>query len=961
MLIPAGNHKNYTGAATNGTKWIAWCSNLAIYVAAIDSWQIKHIIAHYLNAITSFEFSPNAEDLLVCTSLDNVVTIWNVSTEEGLYSLKLDSAPLQAQWCKTEPDKISIYTENGILRIWNFMDDVVHVYKDVNHSSVNVLRWSSNVLGAALVLAAGHADSSISFVDVTQKRVKRLKCQDKSNGGHEGGVNDFKWDPLSTSYGIAAFGSGTLSLIDYEKMEQIKTFEKSPGGIKCVEWNKSSPGTFFTVSGTHASMRMWNVSQHVPLQIFKLGYYGFRSISMLPNGSQLLVGGAEGDVGVFDVSKKKWVHQFEVGHSETIFACEFAPNNKNILATGSFDGVIKLWDVTTFRCIATMKPQGGGTLGIIYSLAWSSLPDDHRIACSTSQGYVHIFETEGKSKGALVLQRKNHKGLVYCVGWSPHRDLLASGGEDGYCVLYHPQPDESASPSWMGKGLKEPHAPSPLLSTTCLDWGVRLFDVQDPANYQKLKEFRHHSAKAFSVKFSPLVPGLLASSSDDCRVAVWRVEEEKKVVVLEGHTNKTRALSWHYEIPFILLSGSWDGCIRVWDIRGSGSCLLVVMDHHADVYGLSSHPERPFLFASSSRDTTLRFWSAEQLTPSIHLRAVVSNDWRGDGIAGPLPANLEEQDATCLCGSGAAKLAEQLGACKSDLERWALKCSFLLFPDGVQELFCIMDNSESRVPLLVDNRVMHAKSILPWLLRKAQELEQARGGFAGIGRMTRNEAMVKAANIYARIGYMRQYCDLMVEAGEIEKALLVAPAVSLSYWQDLARKYAGMMAERQEADCVPLLVASGQHGKAAEFLVSHAEDLDSALAIAQANCEHGYERIARAIHASSGQEEQETGKALPTQESAEERLEMRRETVKSMKMRYKSQGQPVLAACVHLAIGEDEEALKVLVDAHELELAIALCTLVRASEGLRHGVSVPAAMQGQREGGGGEDDCAVEL
>ena len=46
-----------------------------------------------------------------------------------------------------------------------------------------------------------------------------------------------------------------------------------------------------------------------------------------------------------------------------------------------------------------------------------------------------------------------------------------------------------------------------------------------------------------------------------------------------------------------------------------------------------------------------------------------------------------------------------------------------------------------------------------------------------------------------------------------------------------------------------------------------------------------------------------------------------------------SSGDNTCAPCLHpvdpsLQIGEDEEALKVLIDAHELELAIALCTLV---------------------------------
>ena len=43
--------------------------------------------------------------------------------------------------------------------------------------------------------------------------------------------------------------------------------------------------------------------------------------------------------------------------------------------------------------------------------------------------------------------------------------------------------------------------------------------------------------------------------------------------------------------------------------------------------------------------------------------------------------------------------------------------------------------------------------------------------------------MRQAAAIYARLGYLRQYCDIMVEVGEWDRALAVAPAVSVPYWQ----------------------------------------------------------------------------------------------------------------------------------------------------------------------------------
>ena len=39
------------------------------------------------------------------------------------------------------------------------------------------------------------------------------------------------------------------------------------------------------------------------------------------------------------------------------------------------------------------------------------------------------------------------------------------------------------------------------------------------------------------------------------------------VLILEGHAAPVRGLLWNPEIPYLLLSGSWDYTIKVWDTR----------------------------------------------------------------------------------------------------------------------------------------------------------------------------------------------------------------------------------------------------------------------------------------------------------------------------------------------------------------------------------------------------------
>ena len=43
---------------------------------------------------------------------------------------------------------------------------------------------------------------------------------------------------------------------------------------------------------------------------------------------------------------------FFQGHLETIFDCKFCPSNPNHLATASFDGTIKVWDIMTMQTVS---------------------------------------------------------------------------------------------------------------------------------------------------------------------------------------------------------------------------------------------------------------------------------------------------------------------------------------------------------------------------------------------------------------------------------------------------------------------------------------------------------------------------------------------------------------------------------------------------------------------------------
>ncbi|MDE0634951.1 MAG: lamin tail domain-containing protein [Candidatus Poribacteria bacterium] len=405
----------------------------------------------------------------------------------------------------------------------------------------------------------------------------RLKIKD-SEGIHQ--VQLLAWGGLQDCRRLA------------EKKDAVVEFEYS-GGIGLLDFDASlvdftslSDATVHNISikavdtDGNVGTAYFQLAEMSPLFITDLGGRHtdvVRSLAFSPDGQILASGSFDNTVKLWNIAAGTNIATFK--HTRPVNTVRFSSDGQT-LASGGDDG-IHLWDMTTRKIITTLDHEV-----TYYSVSFS--PDGQTLAAASSRwSDLQLWDLTTERSIDMQIHEGNRPDYPRSVSFSSDGQTLASGSWYGEVKLWDVAAKRNIATLDTGAGKDSIYA-YPVHSMSFSPDGqtlatggsadgsgeVKLWDVAAKRNIATLKT----DWEVLSVSFSP-DGQTLATAEGSALVKLWDIATASEIVDLP-HTSPV------YSVAFspngtTLASGTSDGTIKLWDV--TSSALRKIVDNRPKI------------------------------------------------------------------------------------------------------------------------------------------------------------------------------------------------------------------------------------------------------------------------------------------------------------------------------------------------------------------------------------------
>ncbi|MGE5215326.1 MAG: hypothetical protein ACM3NN_16740 [Nitrospirota bacterium] len=413
--------------------------------------------------VSTLRFSP--DDHLLATGTDTGgVKLWELPSGKKRWSLDLKGRIDVLEFSPKSPDLLIAGPDVGAA-VWN-----------LGPNPVQKLTISRQVVAATyrgdgrFVATADLKDQNIRIWDV-QKGTMSLELPQTDVPTHLAFSSDGRY--LAVACGLLnEKKSNAVWLWD---VQDVRLVARIPQEAQIRALSFSPNGTMFVTVGVDGFARIWHTATGEAVRSVTHGApYGIKSIAWSASSKQLATAGTDGTARVWDVASGNeialmphgdivnavtfedhpdyvvtasggglfpaWLdHSVRIWqmplstehtrllHQKGVNAVAFSPNGR-MIATGSDDGLVRLFSVPTGNELATFE-HGSAVNAVAFDPhgKWLASASDRRIFPTRHENLVWLWDVSSRKE----LLRIPHADIVRSVAVSPDGHYLATGGGGG--------------------------------------------------------------------------------------------------------------------------------------------------------------------------------------------------------------------------------------------------------------------------------------------------------------------------------------------------------------------------------------------------------------------------------------------------------------------------------------------------------------------------------------------------